>query len=343
MDFLKDYIGLRGSGITPDSGLYVNSLPGISLKAIDQMANQEQVTYAQVWDDVQQRSIKGFGTKLTSKFSERFRLKKISKSIDLGKLIDTVNNQTAPDSEYRGFTFELKWKSDVFFKPSGLQVVWVKELNYFAAAAGAVTLKIFDLDLNTEVYSKTVTMAQGWNRIPVFQCFDAYRLFFCYDSTSTTSVYQALNYWPQELSNEVVHTIYQWYGFEVNGWLRGCKSDIVSPLNFTAAPIVQNNNTYGLSAIFSLLCGFENIVKNNLKAFELAFWYQLGIELMVECLASSRYNIVTIDKAKAEELLKYFTDKFEEELTLTVRGIDLDMKDACIDCNAPSRYVQSYM
>lgn len=343
MDCLKDYIGLRGTGLIPESGLYVNSLPGISLKVIDNMADQEQVTYAQVWADVQQRSVKSFSTKVTAKFSERFRLKKISKSIDLGALVDAVNNGTPASAQYRGFTYELKWASDVFFKPSGLQTTWVKELNYYAAVAGDVTLYIFDLDLNKQIYTKIVTMVVGWNRIPVYQNFSAYRMFFCYDATNINSVYQELNYWPEELTNEVVHTIYQWYGFEVNGWLRGFTSSIVAPLNFNASPIAQGNNTFGLSAVFSLMCGFENVVCNNLKAFELAFWYLLGVELMIECLASSRYNIVTIDKAKAEELLKYFTQKFEEELTLTINGIDLDMKDACLDCNAPVRYQQAYL
>lgn len=54
MSCLTNYIGLNGcSGNAPASGLYINSLPGISLESIDKIADSEQVTYQGVWADVQ--------------------------------------------------------------------------------------------------------------------------------------------------------------------------------------------------------------------------------------------------------------------------------------------------
>lgn len=54
MDCLLDYIGLKVCGDeTPASGLFINSLPGISLESIDKIADSEQVTYRGVWNDVQ--------------------------------------------------------------------------------------------------------------------------------------------------------------------------------------------------------------------------------------------------------------------------------------------------
>ena len=56
MNCLKDYVGIRGYGAEPESGQFINQLPGISLRSIQSIANSEQVTFAAVWDDVQERA-----------------------------------------------------------------------------------------------------------------------------------------------------------------------------------------------------------------------------------------------------------------------------------------------
>jgi hypothetical protein len=52
---LIDYVGIRVCEDQDDSGsaVYINSLPGISLESIDKTANEDQLTYAGLWTDVQ--------------------------------------------------------------------------------------------------------------------------------------------------------------------------------------------------------------------------------------------------------------------------------------------------
>lgn len=54
MTCLAGYVGLKicGNEIS-ESGLFINSLPGISLESIDKIAESEQISYAGVWADVQ--------------------------------------------------------------------------------------------------------------------------------------------------------------------------------------------------------------------------------------------------------------------------------------------------
>lgn len=55
LNCLIDYIGFincAGQDEVP-TGLYINSLPGISLEMVDKIANSEQITYLQVWADAQ--------------------------------------------------------------------------------------------------------------------------------------------------------------------------------------------------------------------------------------------------------------------------------------------------
>lgn len=60
---LIDYIGFFAcSGVyeSPLSGLYINSLPGISLESIDKIADSEQVTFVGVWNDSQKEAATRF-------------------------------------------------------------------------------------------------------------------------------------------------------------------------------------------------------------------------------------------------------------------------------------------
>lgn len=53
---LKDFVGVRGYHVAPESGWFINQLQGVSLKAIQYTADSEQVTFLAVWDDVQARA-----------------------------------------------------------------------------------------------------------------------------------------------------------------------------------------------------------------------------------------------------------------------------------------------
>lgn len=54
LDCLINYIGLKACGNdTPDSGQWINSLPGISLTAITATVEDEQITYRGLWNDIQ--------------------------------------------------------------------------------------------------------------------------------------------------------------------------------------------------------------------------------------------------------------------------------------------------
>jgi len=58
-----DYIGLSlcaGAYESPASGIYINSLPGLSMESMDKIADQEQINYIGVWADVQTNALPDF-------------------------------------------------------------------------------------------------------------------------------------------------------------------------------------------------------------------------------------------------------------------------------------------
>lgn len=56
LECFTDYIGLSycgGAYEQPESGVYLNTLPGITIESIQSIAQEEQGTYLHVWADVQ--------------------------------------------------------------------------------------------------------------------------------------------------------------------------------------------------------------------------------------------------------------------------------------------------
>lgn len=77
MDCFIDFVGLSycpGIYEQPGSGIYLNSLPGISIQSIDAIADSEQTTYLGVWADVQSSAVAQFRIDVISELHKCFKL-----------------------------------------------------------------------------------------------------------------------------------------------------------------------------------------------------------------------------------------------------------------------------
>lgn len=74
MNCFLNHIGLLycGAGVydQPGSGVFLNSLPGISIENIDKIADSEQVTYIGVWNDVQAFALAQFRLDLMTEINK---------------------------------------------------------------------------------------------------------------------------------------------------------------------------------------------------------------------------------------------------------------------------------
>lgn len=325
MNCLLNYIGIYGcGGGVPPSNLYINRLPGIELKAIDKLATPDQINFQGVWSDIQERAIRKFKTKVNAKFKERWKLKTITSSVNIGKIIDS--NITALGSEYRGYTVELN-ESGSDYANSNMQSIYVSTLPLYLSEAKNTTVKIFDLDTETEIYTKDVTGVQGWNSVVINQIFSENRIYIVYDSTEIDSTELSISKLMNYNSSGCGCVSYDFNGNEFI--IKGAKSAIGDIYN-----IEYGSNIFGLSGIFSVQCSYDSIVCNNLPVFETALWYLEGAEFCFERRFTSRLNeFTTFDKNKAKELEEEYNLRFEEELEIAIEGINLDGNDSCLVCN----------
>ena len=344
---LKNYIGiLGGSGPAPLSGMYINSLPGITLDSIDKIATTEQSTYTGVWSDVQDRALQKLSLDVALRFQQRYRIKNVSRSIDLGKIID-VNNQSASAAHFRGFSVEIKYFNQFNIVTSNFQNISVQCLGlYLPALEGdetysAINVKLFDMETAAVLDTFTISApVAGWNNINVNKVYLAQRLFIGYDSTSVTSVYQ---YADPNVNNVFNMALYDLYGAGIaNGYIRGAELDTLTPNVTDLAGLVYGINSFGLSGVFSLVCSYDTFICNNMQSFVYPLWYLLGAEMMIERIFSPRLNRwTTTDKKAANDLLAYYQAEYANNLNQLIDGIDLDTTDFCLECNAPVSVVES--
>lgn len=319
MNCLKDYIGVRNCGQdNPESGLFINDLPGISLKVLDNIANDEQVTFLNVWNAVQARATQRINTAVTNYFGKRYRIKKLAQTTVLPKVYD-ANEVTPAEDEYRGFAVSIA--EECF--TSNLQVIHIQELSLYLLEASEVTFKVYDITkgIFTEIWTKTVELEAGWNKIVVNENFyESETIFVGYNAEEIDSVELKLDT-SEDCDCYGVCFCSPNCGMEIRGAVFG-------------QGIVYPNNTFGLAGVVSVKCMYESLVCNNKSLFATALWYLLGAEIMNERMYSDRLNrYTTIDLSKAKDLRTEFENIFINELNTAIEGIDISFHDCCIECN----------
>ena len=113
MECLRDWIGvLNCAGLDePESDLYINSLPGMSLDMLDKIANADQATFAGVYDDIQTTALGHLDLEIIKELRKRYRIKTVQQSVDLLRRVDT-SQAVAAAAKWRGFTAELTFENE---------------------------------------------------------------------------------------------------------------------------------------------------------------------------------------------------------------------------------------
>lgn len=317
---LTDFIGLEGCGTaTPDSGLFVNILPGISLKSVDKTADSEQVNYAGVWADVQLRAGKRFFTDLRSELSKRYQIKSATDIVDIGDRVDTTIT-TGAAAKYRGIFVDLDGFQDNNYIRSNLQQINVQRIRIYLSVASNPTIKIFNAITGAVLFTGAVTGGVvGWNEVEVYEKYTARKIFIAYDSTAIAGV-----------NLPIINT--GCCDADCDSIIYGGESSITSTVKESG--ITKANDSFGLSACYDVQCTYEAFVCCHKEIFANALLYLLGSQLLFELQYSPRINFyTTINAQKAKDLRIEFEAIYKDELMQAMNGINLNTSDCCLECN----------
>lgn len=293
-------------------------MAGITIKTMEKLTTEEANTFPLFWSDLQDRAIRRLQMAVIQEFSSRYKLNIIQRSVNLEKDIDATTTMAAA-AEYRGiYVDDNYFISDNEVKLSALQSHWVQVLYFYSpiVQAGAV-IKIFDYDLNTVLDTFTQDFVIGWNTIQVNRSYAAYKLFIGVDSTTFNSV------------DKILPSTTEYFPVRI----RGGKFTIGS--NISTLDIGEN--TFGLSGILGVRCKYDNIICSNIDLFSTPYSYLCASELMLERIASARWNFITTTQKQAQEMKDHYDTEFEKAIKTVCSSIELDLSDECLECGAPTK------
>jgi len=339
MQCLLDFVGLKmcGGGDTlPPSGLYINSLNGVGLDQLSSLADADQRSVEGVWADIQQRASLRFSDDVRDAFNKKYRISNIVQSMTALKTVDTTSG-TSDATTWKGFVIDMRptLNDTSISKNSTLAAIHIQRLAFKAKVANngdSTTVNVFDLLTGETLFTKSVTLATGWNTIEVNTTFTANHfdipqvLFVAIDANGIDCYDKTL---------DSILTSHYAGGLSLKG-AKATYTDNTDPV--VESDLTESNNTYGLTGEISIKCLWDGVVCSNKEVFKRAWWLCLGVECMNEQLSSTRLSRYTsIGQTKAKENADQWFKEYHESLAQAVDGITIDQSDLCVECNQTYR------
>jgi len=312
MNCLTDYIGLRGcSTATPPSGLYVNDLPGISLKQIVSLTNEEEKTYQELWDVIQRRAQNRFSLDVREKMSKEYKIKSINQGINVNGYSAGTGVTLLP----RTYGFALEYDTmNTGYVPSPLTYMHIQQINFYSEYSTNTSILFYDIDAKTQLYALSVNLNVGLNTIEVNQTFtNVGRLFVGVQldqGMNYTSIKAPSNYW------------------------NGCCGTLVRGAYYDGgSQFIFGEELYGFSPIFTVGCSWDGLICQNKNIFSRAYWYLTGIEVLSEVIYSTKLNqFTTVNLQKANDLRTEYQVEYMKALEQICSGMNLEC-DCCLECS----------
>ena len=328
MECLRDYITLTVCGGTAStSGLSLDVLELVNLKAVSSIADDQQETFNGVMSDIQSRGLLRIKDDLRAEFWKRFKIKNLLKSYNLKR--DNLNTSTLASTPTCGIYISQNNESNNHYH-NAFQSIFIQSVSIYFQAAGTNTIKIIDLDTSEVIYSKAIDVVIGWNVINIetdlsgLYYNNPQQIYICYNAAAITVS-----------SKTMLNTIDEDSGCGLT--VQGAKTSVKTiSQSIALTDLTLGQELYGMSAVFSLRCSYDSLVCNNRELFKRAWLYCLGIEFIRELLNTDRlnkYSIIT--KQKATDSLERFIADYKEALTQSCDGVELSQSGCCIECNAP--------
>lgn len=301
----------------PESDLFINDLPGISLKAAAKITSEEHHTGA----EIMKACINIATKKVFKEFSEAISPEFDFNTVIQTRQIDIFNDAIVPAANIERGLIYKRWRSE-------LSKIYIEEVYLKATSSGVANLKIYD----GTTLVKTIPVDLLANTIVTVPI----RLSFDQEQVKVLSNNTNFDFYSGSINNFLVNgrpeSCYACgskgsSNFVINGW-DGTKE--VSQL-------------FGIGTKASVRCYEENIICSVLPKMYFLIWYASGVQFLKERAFSDRLNNITLfTKDKAKELL----EEYEAEYASTYKAFSKSIfkylkstKGECLTCK-PTIYAQ---
>lgn len=328
MSCFIDYIGLKQCGVSGVSGDYINDLAGISTEMVGKIANSEQGNYLGVWNSVQRRSINRLYEDLLSAMSDKVNMNRIV--YQTKKLKKQYSNlvQENRGAYHRGVYLKVPEGDYVEFLLKGIFV--------YSKQAITTTVKVFDINDGSELYTKSTDLIVGLNYIEINESFplrwEIMELFIGVDATNFDSVKTQPEYY--YLYNNDWDCVSCDGGLTYNDNIFAIRP---GELQIGHPAIWSNLRLFGIGQGVTIdgqiKCSISNYACQNKALLKTAFKYLLGAELLMEKNVSNQISFFTTSNLQITEALRLdYEKKYSDSLKKAVNTIPLEGNNLCFNC-----------
>lgn len=307
-------IGIKDFNLceNPESGLFINALPGISLKAAASIVNEEYHTAQNFLFEKIKIATKLVVQDFTNTISDNFDFNSIIANREIHyfkptELLPKINVD-------RGIVLK-RWRSE-------LANIYIENIYVQSADSGIAIIKIIDGAIIKQYEVSLIANAKM-----VFEV-----------------NYRAKS---EEVKILINDTNFQMYSGSMNNVSTGCGScsGASQDLYVVGWDGTEEQSTYyGVGVSASVRCYEDNAICKLMERLYFPIWYRAGIEVCMEKIHGNRINnIVTFDSGKAKELMEYFWkeyNKTKKDFAVNSKTFLRSLTADCVTCNS-MRHVQS--
>lgn len=313
MNCLKEIIGVAGcDGKQPL--VLLNTLPGISIKSLDMIANEDKITFLGVIDNILERAAMRIEIDLQSMAG--IKLAYPTETFCIGRLREPLA-LTGGNAGLQGILFN--------FNQSKYLVLNI--LSLFFRSHIDQTLKFYIIDLVTnEIYDEiTADLVIGENEIILnkqyFPRRHSNKLFIAYEGSDTLYYSSTADACYDDCSCNTTNCFMQACGNETRGY-----------------KVNSTHETYGLSLKYLEECSISRLICENANIFRNVILYAAGIEYVLDVMGSSRLNRFTAIKVDDYvKLQAIYESYYKKSLQAAVSAIDF-CDNCCFTCEGGIRY-----
>lgn len=318
-DCLENYIGIQGtcSDVTSESGLYINTLPSISLKLLANLSDEETKDFTGLWNEIYARSVNMLESDVLIKAQKYFKTNLLLDNQQTGYYADPLEVVTA-SNELKGNTIEC------YYNTSRYLSIYVNSVQLYLPSAINGNIYIYNLMNGALLDTIAYTGVVGINVIQINKTYKSYgqdtKIFVCYDGNTTNSIETV----PIDGSNLAI----------TNG------AKIAVGTTVLNASLTRSGEAYGLIVDYNLKCDISEFICSSKDLFKFAFWWKLGSQIMFDRMNSDRMNKYTLNKTKVElkDLYNYYEDNYDKIMESVLDNLEKNSDQVCFSCRKQRNY-----
>lgn len=299
----SDYITINRT-IPSRSGRYAEDLPGIDSAIWDALVKEGQAE-EDFWPMIYEKAWNNFVSDLEVLLQGKFYVDSKLVSRETSQFKSDVNMS----ADLAGVTIEFKLP-----RYARLHIVSVDVFSDQAYTSPEALISVYDTDANGDLLSESSQdISEGRNTIFIDQDYEVNKVFVAFDPAT---------YAFRETENKKYGTPYLYFGCD------SCAFDCGG----YEGKIVQINGG-GLNVKYNVVCSVEKFACENINLFKQAFFFRIGLELIVERMIGNRLNrFMTMTLERQEELFNFYNKNFTDNLERSVRSQNMREDPYCFSC-----------